>query len=453
MRGRAIHNIVLFSSIVFILTTLGVSLSIEQQLLDPFWWHYNISQPQWYSNDGDVPRTSNRIIFCVCNDVRDMYFTHVMFSQLPLLTGVRMLVASKSWCAGNYRDANASTLLVDAGCSSNGASFDKYPNTTLPTVYLRRSGEVMGAHSYRCAPHQEVAYYRGLDVLIGGCETIHALQIAQTLFGWYVPLYGSSPTVARLTVRKTMAEVLALVSNATKFAAYSFGKFKCCGYYGEFIFRHAIVDALHNYTTSNFGDEDRDGVTNVATVQSVGHFALHGKAHPCKGSFDEAPKCFANYKFGIVMENSHIAGYVSEKLLNAVLAGAIPVYFGAPDIFRYVNRRALIHCDITIDERTLLRTNNDKFNNSLPHESVKLARTLVADAVDKCVAKIVAIDSDVDSYMQMLAEPLFDKPHWPFIDGLYTSCQMAHVLEKIRPGFLHLNNTLCVDDLHKRNRK
>lgn len=429
----------------------AIRLSHQEEFLNPFWWHYNVSEPRWFPSSGGANNTRS-IVFCVCNEIRDMFFTHVMFSQLPRLTGVRLLVASKSWCVNNYTKASALTLLVDDGCSSSGPDANKYPNMSLPIVYLRRAGEVFGAHGYRCLPHQEVAYYRGLDVVIAGCATIHALQIAQTLFGWYVPFYGSTAIVSRLTLHKSTTDVLVLASNVTKLAAYSFGKFKCCGYFGEFIFRHAIVDALHNYTMSS-SLAGRNKTLFEPIVNSIGHFALHGNAHPCKGSFDEAPKCFANYKFGIVMENSHITGYVSEKILNAVLAGAIPVYFGAPDIFRYVNQRALIHCDISAEERQLLRANNDKFNNSQPHESVRLAHTLVGDAVKNCVAKIVAIDSDLNSYMKMLAEPLFDKPHWAFIDGLYTSCQMARILEKIRPGFLHLNDTLCIDAWHQRNRK
>jgi len=44
----------------------------------------------------------------------------------------------------------------------------------------------------------------------------------------------------------------------------------------------------------------------------------------------------SEYKFTFVVENSEIIGYVTEKIINALVAGCIPVYFGAPDIDKYV---------------------------------------------------------------------------------------------------------------------
>jgi hypothetical protein len=37
------------------------------------------------------------------------------------------------------------------------------------------------------------------------------------------------------------------------------------------------------------------------------------------------------YRYALVMENQRQPGYVTEKLLDAVAAGCIPIYWGAPD--------------------------------------------------------------------------------------------------------------------------
>ena len=52
----------------------------------------------------------------------------------------------------------------------------------------------------------------------------------------------------------------------------------------------------------------------------------------------------AMYKFAIVFENSETAGYVTEKIANARLAGAVPVWFGTAAIYRWVRPSAFIDC-------------------------------------------------------------------------------------------------------------
>ena len=37
--------------------------------------------------------------------------------------------------------------------------------------------------------------------------------------------------------------------------------------------------------------------------------------------------------------------YFTEKLINALLAGTVPIYFGAPDVAKYVNPKRFIYCD------------------------------------------------------------------------------------------------------------
>lgn len=43
-----------------------------------------------------------------------------------------------------------------------------------------------------------------------------------------------------------------------------------------------------------------------------------------------------NYKFSICFENTIFGGYVTEKIMDCFFAGAIPVYYGAPDVAKYI---------------------------------------------------------------------------------------------------------------------
>jgi len=54
------------------------------------------------------------------------------------------------------------------------------------------------------------------------------------------------------------------------------------------------------------------------------------------------------YKFCVAIENSEDRHYVSEKVYDALVAGCVPIYFGAPNVLDYVP-----HADAIIDLRAL----------------------------------------------------------------------------------------------------
>lgn len=54
------------------------------------------------------------------------------------------------------------------------------------------------------------------------------------------------------------------------------------------------------------------------------------------------PEIYKNYTFALVFENSQFDGYVTEKLLAALVSGAIPIYFGAKNVGDYFNKKTFI---------------------------------------------------------------------------------------------------------------
>ena len=50
-----------------------------------------------------------------------------------------------------------------------------------------------------------------------------------------------------------------------------------------------------------------------------------------------------NYKFQIVLENSKIDGYFSEKIIDCFLTGTIPIYWGTDTVYSYYDKRAIIN--------------------------------------------------------------------------------------------------------------
>lgn len=62
-----------------------------------------------------------------------------------------------------------------------------------------------------------------------------------------------------------------------------------------------------------------------------------------KGVVVSKRETIRNYKFAICFENSVFPGYVTEKIFDAMMAGVVPVYLGAPDINDYVASNAFIN--------------------------------------------------------------------------------------------------------------
>ncbi len=83
-----------------------------------------------------------------------------------------------------------------------------------------------------------------------------------------------------------------------------------------------------------------------------------------------------NYKFVISFENNFAKEYICEKLQKAMLAGAIPIYRGAPNIGEYFNTKSFI--------------NYDDYGS-----------------YEKMIQKIIELDKDDEKYLKIINEPWF----------------------------------------------
>ncbi|MBP2682129.1 MAG: putative biosynthesis related glycosyltransferase [Deltaproteobacteria bacterium] len=90
----------------------------------------------------------------------------------------------------------------------------------------------------------------------------------------------------------------------------------------------------------------------------------------------------AGYKFHLCFENRSLDGYTTEKLVDAMWARCIPIYWGNPLVGKEFNKRSFLH-------------RNDYGSD------------------EEFIEKIVEIDRDEGKYRAMLAEPYFpdDRPN------------------------------------------
>lgn len=61
-----------------------------------------------------------------------------------------------------------------------------------------------------------------------------------------------------------------------------------------------------------------------------------------KGSTNNRLEKLSEYKFSIVLENSAVPGWITERIFDSFYSGNVPVYLGAPDIESYIPKNCFI---------------------------------------------------------------------------------------------------------------
>lgn len=85
-------------------------------------------------------------------------------------------------------------------------------------------------------------------------------------------------------------------------------------------------------------------------------FIERQKPRPCSDKHE----VISHYKFSICFENLSYPGYVTEKIIDCLTVGVIPIYIGAPDISDFVPKKAFIDLNTFKDYKEL-----DSFIHSL----------------------------------------------------------------------------------------
>lgn len=105
------------------------------------------------------------------------------------------------------------------------------------------------------------------------------------------------------------------------------------------------------------------------------------------------------FKFSITVENNTSKGYTSEKILHALMAGSIPIYYGNPDIELDINPERFINC----------------------HRY---------KSIDDIVARVMEIDDNDTLYGEIVSKPVFvnNTPPREFTKSFFLE-KVAYVFE------------------------
>lgn len=141
---------------------------------------------------------------------------------------------------------------------------------------------------------------------------------------------------------------------------------------------------------------------NVDSCGSV----LNNIGYNCPGKYDSEEYCtfISDYKFMICFENTSLKNYITEKLAIAYSCGAIPIYWGCPNIGDYVNMDSILYLNPGYTEAEvqaliaqIQALDQDEALYKAKFESIFFKDAIVPDAFDmtklnaSICAKIAAI--------------------------------------------------------------
>jgi len=169
----------------------------------------------------------------------------------------------------------------------------------------------------------------------------------------YIPYLFISLTERRLTYQKY------ITIKKTKFCAYMYSydleyRIKLYHYISN---NYKKIDALgKSGNLLNFID-DRNMYNDEITYNDI------------------AVKKYSEYKFVLALENGIVDGYITEKLINPILAGSIPIYAGPSDVFNFINKKRIIYLFDFTNLNNLLNyiikvDNDDNLYNNIINEQI-----------------------------------------------------------------------------------
>jgi len=80
--------------------------------------------------------------------------------------------------------------------------------------------------------------------------------------------------------------------------------------------------------------------------------------------FFDREEGFLPYRYSVVIENCRDPGYFTEKLIDCLLCGTVPIYWGDPDIGRHFDMKGIIACSNEDEIKLAVSSiSNDDYNS------------------------------------------------------------------------------------------
>lgn len=122
-----------------------------------------------------------------------------------------------------------------------------------------------------------------------------------------------------------------------------------------------------------------DKLQKIVRIDYAGNFRNNTPKIPGAYNSNEILNFYSQYKFVICLENTKQETYITEKIVNGLLARTIPIYWGSNNIYDYFNKERFIN---------------------IPDLSEIM--------INKAISEIKAIIADDNKYLQIVNKPIFN---------------------------------------------
>ena len=113
-----------------------------------------------------------------------------------------------------------------------------------------------------------------------------------------------------------------------------------------------------------------------------------------------------DFRFSIVCENTSYPGYTTEKLVDAMIAGCLPIYWGNPEVCRDFNTRSFVYVNTYEDEEAAKVPSWIKNRAGLYR--LVWRYWVIPRAIGRVVKQVISIDRNQERYRRILEEPWFE---------------------------------------------
>ena len=231
------------------------------------------------------------------------------------------------------------------------------------------------------------------------------------------------PPIVQQLIKRAELDVQSELSRRTHFCAFMFSKCDSLIYDNSphVVVRTALFDVVsEKYKQVDALGEAGDGTSDHPRACRVTDESAAVKRQVYVQAENEnywlaSVNTYTSYKFVIAFENCFTDGYFTEKFMNAILAGAIPIYAGnraEPKQLQVFNPGRYIYCqfDDMKDEDGLVyglgSYTHASDDGKDPEARVRAVKIKLSEQLQECAEKIQRVDQDDVLYGRMINTPV-----------------------------------------------
>lgn len=286
---------------------------------------------------------------------------------------------------------------------------------------VRVQGEVFWRNKGDSCSDVDFVVDRQTERVFDDCFTIHYIQ---GMASAYLREHSEDKLNGGLNVEETFDLYTKKVVHPKANPDIPFPYSKFC----SFLIRFDPNDLVGMFNSSRY---DIDAIVRHMFFRQLSEYKSCDRVMDCGGNPYNSYKCLSGYKFHITMENSHVSGYVSEKIFMGALGSGIPIYFGTYDVVTYANEDSFIYCNVSRSVLDEMRSFYPRVKRPRPflfarastgffpteEELYNWADSYLRLQLEPCVDRVIQLDNNETLFRQVVSEPFIT--NLDVLNGLY----------------------------------